>query len=185
MTCTQPVMNLLLTDKKFKNWVAEQKSLALKCTQNNIDLVNKNIGNMNKCITTGITSGLTTTTPTTTTVTSFLASTIGNLQQTIFQIEDDIDNKREELLISEERVKRMTEPEKNVSFYESWFPMDKPLKMESVPILIGFSILFFTIFAGIILTALRINLGFSKEPIELKMADFSRTKISDFFKLFR
>jgi hypothetical protein len=172
--CTNKFIDILSTETKLKEWLAEQSSLIMNCDANSITIVNTNMQKINDCM--NATTG--------TTLASSLASKIGGLQQSVIEIENNIDDSKESLLISEERVKRMAHREKNVSFYESWFPMDKPLKMDSVPILIGFSILFFTIFVGIVATAFGINLELSKEPINSKSADLSKTKLSDFFNLF-
>jgi hypothetical protein len=94
-----------------------------------------------------------------------IPTSIQNAQSTLMEIESKYDAQLEDIRIAKERVEMMRNPNQHVSFYESWFPMDKPLRKGSLPVLIGLSILFFTLFLGFVLATMTITISFDFEFI--------------------
>jgi hypothetical protein len=92
--------------------------------------------------------------------TSSLPTAVENLRQEILTLQESVEAKEEEVHIARRRVENLRRPDRDVSFYQGWFPIDRPLRHHSVPILIGFTILFFTLFIGFILSAMGIQFGF-------------------------
>ena len=75
------------------------------------------------------------TTSTTSTQLSELNTQIQQLQQTLQQKENDA-------AIAQARAGQVIRPEMNSSYYDSWFPLGRPLKRAALPILVFFGSLF-------------------------------------------
>jgi len=63
---------------------------------------------------------------------------IKDLNKQIAILKQDVD-------IAKDRATMVARPEATASYYDGWFPLNKPLKHVSVPILIGFATLFLTL----------------------------------------
>lgn len=70
---------------------------------------------------------------------------ISSRQQEILDLEQRIQNQTQLVEISKDRVRYTRKAERPVSFYESWFPVGRPLRPITIPILFGIS-LFFGVF---------------------------------------
>ncbi len=105
------------------------------------------------------------------TLNAALMTHIASKEQEIYTISSQQGVIDEELAVSKARTERLTRPEANTSYYEGWFPIDKPLHVNSIPVLIACSILFFTIFMGTLMTSLGIQIGFSPITEEMKRPD--------------
>lgn len=86
----------------------------------------------------------------------------------IYSKQKDLENKRKELEEKEqiakdakERARLLKDPYAKTSIWESWFPLGRPLKQESVPVLLSLSIFFLTLSLGMFLRLGGIELGFS------------------------
>lgn len=77
------------------------------------------------------------------------SNNIHTIQQEILDINDELTKAEEEVNIARDRVKYIRHPEQNTSYYESWFPIDRPMHKANIPIFIGV-ILFVFIFSLIL-----------------------------------
>ena len=85
----------------------------------------------------------------------------------IYSKQKDLENKRKELEEKEkiakdakERARLLQDPYSKTSVWETWFPLGRPLKQESVPVLLSLSIFFLTLSLGMFLRLGGIVLGF-------------------------
>jgi len=98
---------------------------------------------------------------------SKLKSTTNNIQdaqQEVISINEQIKNEEANADIARDRVAYIRNPEQHTSFYESWFPMDRPMRLGSVPIFIGVSAFLFIFIILIILAAMGANITFQLPP---------------------
>jgi hypothetical protein len=65
-------------------------------------------------------------------------STIANLDKTIEERKNDVE-------VAKERAALTKNPEKMRSYYDGWFPIDRPLKHYTIPVLIGISLFMITL----------------------------------------
>lgn len=70
------------------------------------------------------------------------STSIAQMQTDILNIQDQLKLKNEAIRISKERLSYLTNPSHNVSYYQSWFPLFRPLKPQTIPILIGIATFF-------------------------------------------
>lgn len=75
----------------------------------------------------------------------------GSSNTAISTLEQQITNKKKELTmklsdanIAKDRASSIVRPELNSSYYDSWFPLNRPLKRTAIPILVFFASLFIT-----------------------------------------
>jgi len=143
-SCSADEKNTISSQKNYTTW-KENTKLNLGQNSNEIDVgrAEQVIVSMLKCLNTQDT----------------IPTSIQNAQWELAQLQSTYDDELEDSHIAKERVERMRNPEQHVSFYEGWFPIDKPLKKSSIPILIAFSILFFTLFIGFILATMTVTLS--------------------------
>jgi hypothetical protein len=85
----------------------------------------------------------------------------------IYSVQKELENKRKELEEKEqigkdakERARLLKDPYSKTTPWESWFPLGRPLKQESVPVLLTISIFFLTLSLGLFLRLAGINLSF-------------------------
>ena len=147
-SCTADEKNVISSQKNYNTW---KSGITLNLTQSSdessVTSAETAIASMLKCINTQDT----------------IPTSIQNAQWELSQLQEQYYAEIEDTRIAKERVDRMRNPEQHVSFYEGWFPMDKPLKKSSIPILIAFSILFFTLFLGFILATMTVTLSINFE----------------------
>lgn len=79
---------------------------------------------------------------------STVSNDIQQAQEQILKLQDAIEAEQNNVEIAKDRVAYIRAPEEHTSFYESWFPMDRPMKPGSVPILIGITVFF--VVAGVL-----------------------------------
>ncbi len=85
------------------------------------------------------------------------ANSVYTAQDRIVQLQREIKEREEEIQIAKDRVTYIRDPDAHPSYYQSWFPMDRPMRPSSVPVLIGI-VVFFTM---LILLGLLSFLGFN------------------------
>ena len=92
----------------------------------------------------------------------------------IYTIQKTLDEKREELKDKEEiaaqakeRASLLEKPYNKTTVWEAWFPLGRPLKKESVPVLLGLSIFFLVLSLGIFLRLASIELQFTPQGYSL------------------
>ena len=79
------------------------------------------------------------------------------------QLQKRIDDKHKSNQVAKDRVALLTNPERKTTVYESWFPLQRPLKLSTVLILLVIGLFFISIFIGILLKQFGITLDISLE----------------------
>ena len=74
-----------------------------------------------------------------------LATTLENTDSSLSIVKQKILEAEEDLKIAEDRVKSLRNVDKKRSYYESWFPINRPLRSSSVVICFIFGIFFFSL----------------------------------------
>ena len=93
-----------------------------------------------------------------------LGSTTNHIQmaqQDILRLNKEIIEAEADVAIARDRVAYIRHPEEHTSFYESWFPMNRPMQSANVPYFIGVTvfILVFALLVGLSLIGLNINVA--------------------------
>ena len=73
------------------------------------------------------------------------ATTLENTSESLQIVKQKILEAEEDLKIAEDRVKTMRDVDKKHSYYESWFPINRPLRSSSIIICFIFGIFFFSL----------------------------------------
>ena len=84
---------------------------------------------------------------------------IQQAQTSILATEQSIKDAEEQIKIAKDRVAYTRDPDSHTSFYESWFPMDRPMKPISIPIFIGLITFFGVIIVLLLLSYFGINVS--------------------------
>lgn len=97
-----------------------------------------------------------------------------DISSEIYTIQKTLDTKREELKVKEEiaaqakeRASLLEKPYNKTTVWEAWFPLGRPLKKESVPVLLGLSIFFLVLSLGLFLRLASIELQFTAQGYSL------------------
>jgi len=102
-------------------------------------------------------------------VSSNPATTLQNTNDELYNVEREIIKAKEDLQIAQDRVKSLRESNKQ-SYYESWFPINRPLRSSTNIILLGIGIFFFVFTFFVILHsmgfALHMNILWAENGIE-------------------
>jgi hypothetical protein len=77
------------------------------------------------------------------------------------QLQKSIDDKIKTNQVSKDRVALLTNPERKTTVYESWFPLQRPLKLSTLLILLVIGLFFISISIGILLKQFGITLDIS------------------------
>jgi hypothetical protein len=80
---------------------------------------------------------------------SNVSNDIQKAQEQILALQSSIEAEQNNVDIAKDRVAYIRNPEEHTSFYESWFPMDRPMRARSVPYFIGITVFF--VVAGVLL----------------------------------
>ena len=89
------------------------------------------------------------------------ANTLEVSNSELLILKKKIEESKKDLKITEDRVATLRHPEKDRSYYESWFPINRPLTNRTVIIVLGIGVFFFILSFLIILKAFGFNLEFS------------------------
>jgi hypothetical protein len=65
------------------------------------------------------------------------SNSINDAQTRILQLQEELKSREEEIQIAKDRVAYIRDPDAHPSYYQSWFPMDHPMKPTSISIFIG------------------------------------------------
>ena len=102
------------------------------------------------------------------------ATTLQDTNDNMLLIEDDIKKAKEDLQISHDRVKMLRNPDASRSYYESWFPINRPLRNSTNIIALSLGIFFFVFFFLTILYAfgfvLHLNIIWNNPETYMKVA---------------
>jgi hypothetical protein len=110
-------------------------------------------------------------------VSSNPATALQNTNDALYNLEGEIIKAKEDLQIAQDRVQSLRESNKQ-SYYESWFPINRPLRGSTNTILLGIGIFFFVFTFFVILHsmgfALNMNIlwaenGFEGNPVVDKL----------------
>jgi peptidoglycan hydrolase-like protein with peptidoglycan-binding domain len=85
---------------------------------------------------------------------SSASSSIADLNQQILKKTAELSQANEDISIAKDRVANVRHPERNTSNYEGWFPIDRPISVFSMIV-----ILCITIFLGVFLILLALSFG--------------------------
>lgn len=91
-----------------------------------------------------------------------LSTDIYSLQQQFAVEQKNIKNANEDMKIAKERMKLLVNPEEKRTVYESWFPLYRPLRSESLILLLALGLFFTTVFFGLLMRQLGffVNIGY-------------------------
>ena len=86
---------------------------------------------------------------------------IQTAQQDILRLNKEIAEAEADVAIARDRVAYIRNPEEHTSFYESWFPINRPMQRENVPYFIGVTmfLLIFSLLVGLSLIGVNINVA--------------------------
>jgi len=79
----------------------------------------------------------------------------------LLALKTQIEESKKDLKIAEDRVATLRHPEKDKSYYESWFPTNRPLTNRTIIIILAIGVFFFILSFLIILKSIGFNLEFS------------------------
>ena len=76
----------------------------------------------------------------------------------IMDVNESITKKQVAVQIAKDRAASLQNINSKVSFYQSWFPLSKPLKQSSLPVLIGLTLFMFILLFGYLLALIGIEI---------------------------
>lgn len=85
-------------------------------------------------------------------------TSLSNAQATEANLDKTIEQRRKDVQIAKDRAALAVNPEMTRSYYDGWFPLDRPMKPISVPILIAFSLFFFSLGLFVTMGLLGVNI---------------------------
>jgi hypothetical protein len=89
---------------------------------------------------------------------------IQTAQQDILRLNKEIVEAEADVAIARDRVAYIRHPEEHTSFYESWFPMSRPMQRENVPYFIGVTIFLFIFSLLVGLSLIGVNISVVLHP---------------------
>jgi hypothetical protein len=107
------------------------------------------------------------------------ATTISTAHEDILNINDQIAEEEANAAVAQERVGYVRHPERQVSSYESWFPMDRPMHKLTLIILISISI-----FLGVFLFLIMMSVFGVDVFLYVKPSAGSYNRSSYFYQLY-
>jgi hypothetical protein len=109
--------------------------------------VEKDLFDASTCLTNAIT-GLSSTT-----------STIAELNEQILQKSKELSQAEEDIAVAKDRVGYLRHPERNTSSYESWFPIDRPISVFSLILIMCITVFLGVFLILLVLSFAGVNLG--------------------------
>lgn len=85
------------------------------------------------------------------------SNTIQSTQEEILRLSDQLKAEEENIRIAQDRVKLLRYPNEHGSYYESWFPLGRPLQPVLVPIFFGLSIFLFVVSGLVVLSMMGVD----------------------------
>jgi hypothetical protein len=85
-------------------------------------------------------------------------SEISTRQVRLLNLQEELKEKEEAVRISKDRLGYIKDPEHRVNFYDSWFPLHRPLRPQTVPILIALATFFGLVSMGYLFSLAGIRL---------------------------
>lgn len=96
-----------------------------------------------------------------------ISSEIYTIQKTLDKKREEAKDKEEIAAQAKERATLLEKPYNKTTVWEAWFPLGRPLKKESVPVLLGLSIFFLVLSLGLFLRLASIELHFTAQGYSL------------------
>jgi hypothetical protein len=84
----------------------------------------------------------------------------------IMDVNQSIANKQASVQIAKDRAASLQNVNSKVSYYQSWFPLAKPLKQSSLPILIGLTLFMMVLLFGYLLAVVGVEIKLAFPYIE-------------------
>jgi hypothetical protein len=110
---------------------------------------------------------------------SGLTNEIQTAQESIINLNKQISEADEHVSIARDRVGYIRNPEKHTSFYESWFPLGRPMDKKSIPILIALNTFLFIAGIFLIMTIFGLKISFPLSSTTSTMSSGYMFKLSD------
>jgi len=158
MACTAGNLDTLSTSAKFALWYsrhntslntyAAQPTTLSASQKDDVSSIMTDTTNMNRCIQSKINAN------------GNLPNTIYSSQDSIRTIEAQIAQEEANAAIARDRVSYIRHPEQNVSNYESWFPIDRPIHIFSLLIIMSLTVFLGTFLLLLALSFMGINIVF-------------------------
>lgn len=91
---------------------------------------------------------------------SLVGNNVNSLQDRLANLTDTIEQREKDVMISHDRALIARNPEQSRGYYDGWFPISRPLKHYTIPILISISIFLFTLALLYFLSLLGLDIRF-------------------------
>jgi len=95
------------------------------------------------------------------------SNAISSIQEEILNTSDAITQAEADISISRDRVAYIRHPEQHTSYYESWFPLDRPMHVENVPFFVGATVFILLFCLLLILSFMGVDFSIIIHPILL------------------
>ncbi len=95
---------------------------------------------------------------------SNLSNGIYDAQTRILQLNEQIQAKEQDIAIAKDRVAYIRDPDAHTSYYQSWFPMDRPMRPSSIPILLGITVFMAIFLFFAVISLLGVNVSYVPTP---------------------
>jgi hypothetical protein len=127
--CTPAIQNIIATPASFATWKSTTAaSLATSPPPRDVSGIEQSVFSVTNCLQEKIN------------ILKNMSTTDAEAQTKITAIEQKIETEKKNVQVSTDRVAYARNPVASVSYYQSWFPIDRPLKPLMMPILIGISV---------------------------------------------
>lgn len=80
-----------------------------------------------------------------------------NLHSDLSTKKKTIEERKADIAVARDRALLAIKPDYNRSYYDGWFPLDRPLRQQTTPILIGFALFFLTMSFLTLMSFLRLD----------------------------
>lgn len=161
MSCTTSQISRLNTPGSFSSWyISNTRSLNIYAgqastpsTTQQVDLaaIVDDITSMKSCLQSKVIS------------TTNLPNTVYDSQKSVQDIQTQIAQEEANAAIARDRVAYIRNPEQNVSNYESWFPIDRPIHTFSLLIIMSMTVFLGTFLILILLSLMGVDVIFQAE----------------------
>ena len=153
MSCTSTERRIISDEISFNNWRDTKKNnldtFSVDKT-GDVDSVLTDLTSMDTCLQYTVNSR------------GSIHNTINHSQDTVTDLNNKIAQEESNAAIARDRVSYIRHPEQNVSNYESWFPIDRPIKTFSLVVIMSITIFMATlIFLALLSNVMGINVVLS------------------------
>ena len=160
--CTAELNNTIASPSSFITWYQGYKTILsvfaqittdpTTAQQTSLTSLETSVTNMKSCLQEKINAN------------ANVPTTISNNHDDILSLQDEIKQEEVNASIAKDRVEFIRHPEQNVSNYESWFPLDRPLQTITVIVLISINIFMFTFLFMIMMSLAGYDLYLYTQP---------------------